>query len=213
MDRRRGQLPFGALRRMCPSDVELIVGDMRDERLQQRLWDAPPYDAVFHLAAYAAEGLPHHIRCFNYDMNLVVTARVVNGCLTSGAARLALPPRRPCTCSAVNRRPKPRYLRLAIPTGSPSWRLSSTSAPWVSVDGLPYSIFRPHNIDGEKQRLRDPFRNVVGIFLGAALRVSRCQSSATGPRREPFVPRGRDADHRPSARGRSRSEREVQHRG
>jgi len=31
--------------------------------------------------------------------------------------------------------------------------------------GLPYVIFRPHNIYGERQNIGDKYRNVVGIFM------------------------------------------------
>ena len=38
-------------------------------------------DYVFHLAAYAAEGLSPFIRNYNYHNNLVSTANVVNCCI------------------------------------------------------------------------------------------------------------------------------------
>ena len=31
--------------------------------------------------------------------------------------------------------------------------------------GLPFVIFRPHNVYGEYQNLGDPYRNVIGIFM------------------------------------------------
>jgi UDP-glucose 4-epimerase len=35
--------------------------------------------------------------------------------------------------------------------------------------GLPYVIFRPHNVYGPYQNIGDPYRNVVGIFMRKAL--------------------------------------------
>ena len=35
--------------------------------------------------------------------------------------------------------------------------------------GLPYVIFRPHNVYGERQNCADPYRNVIGIFMRQAL--------------------------------------------
>jgi UDP-glucose 4-epimerase len=35
--------------------------------------------------------------------------------------------------------------------------------------GLDYTIFRPHNVYGERQNIADPYRNVIGIFMTAAL--------------------------------------------
>jgi len=31
--------------------------------------------------------------------------------------------------------------------------------------GLPYVIFRPHNVYGERQNMGDKYRNVIGIFM------------------------------------------------
>jgi UDP-glucose 4-epimerase len=35
--------------------------------------------------------------------------------------------------------------------------------------GLAYTIFRPHNVYGERQNLDDPYRNVLGIFMRQCL--------------------------------------------
>jgi UDP-glucose 4-epimerase len=36
--------------------------------------------------------------------------------------------------------------------------------------GLPFVIFRPHNVYGERQNLGDRYRNVVGIFMNQIMR-------------------------------------------
>lgn len=46
------------------------------------------FDYVFHLAAYAAEGLSPFIRQYNYDNNLKATARIVNECIKNDVKRL-----------------------------------------------------------------------------------------------------------------------------
>ena len=50
--------------------------------LPSDLFDKYKFDYVFHLAAYAAEGLSPFIRKFNYDNNLRATASIVNECLS-----------------------------------------------------------------------------------------------------------------------------------
>jgi UDP-glucose 4-epimerase len=45
-------------------------------------------DYVFHFAAYAAEGLSPFIRQYNYENNLVATARIVNQCIKHDVKRL-----------------------------------------------------------------------------------------------------------------------------
>ena len=46
------------------------------------------FDYVFHLAAYAAEGLSPFIREYNYKNNLVATSRIVNNCINYNIKRL-----------------------------------------------------------------------------------------------------------------------------
>jgi len=35
--------------------------------------------------------------------------------------------------------------------------------------GLPYIIFRPHNVYGERQNIADKYRNVIGIFMNQVM--------------------------------------------
>jgi UDP-glucose 4-epimerase len=35
--------------------------------------------------------------------------------------------------------------------------------------GLPFVIFRPHNVYGERQNIGDRYRNVIGIFMNQAM--------------------------------------------
>ena len=55
-----------------------IEGSVKDEKLIQKLFDAHDIDYVIHLAAYAAEGLSHFIRKFNYGNNLIGSINLIN---------------------------------------------------------------------------------------------------------------------------------------
>ena len=33
--------------------------------------------------------------------------------------------------------------------------------------GLPFVVFRPHNVYGPGQNIGDPYRNVIGIFMNS----------------------------------------------
>ena len=46
------------------------------------------FDYVYHLAAYAAEGLSPFIRSYNYQNNLVATSRIINECIVHDVKRL-----------------------------------------------------------------------------------------------------------------------------
>ena len=53
-------------------------GSVTDVALVERLFDEHRFDYVYHLAAYAAEGLSHFIRRFNYETNLVGSVNLIN---------------------------------------------------------------------------------------------------------------------------------------
>src|SRR6185436_17907770 len=53
-------------------------GDLRDVAFVESLWEGRRFDYVYHLAAYAAEGLSHFIRRYNYETNLVASINLIN---------------------------------------------------------------------------------------------------------------------------------------
>ena len=52
------------------SKAEFVKGSINDVELINKLFAEHQFAYVFHLAAYAAEGLSHFIRRFNYTNNL-----------------------------------------------------------------------------------------------------------------------------------------------
>ncbi|MCA9026502.1 MAG: NAD-dependent epimerase/dehydratase family protein [Planctomycetaceae bacterium] len=146
---------------------QIDCNDSLDELLQPI---APT--AVFHLAAYAAEGLSHHIPVFNYQNNVVATANVLGAAcranvehfvFTSSIAAYGHPKsgqpfdeRTPChPCDPYG------TAKLAC-----EHHIQSVSEYF---GGPRYTIFRPHNVFGPQQNIADPYRNVVGIFIRRAL--------------------------------------------
>jgi UDP-glucose 4-epimerase len=56
------------------------------------------------------------------------------------------------------------------PYGISKWAVELDLAAANEMFGLEYTIFRPHNVYGERQNIADPYRNVIGIFMSALLR-------------------------------------------
>ena len=54
-----------------PEGAEFVPGSVSDDAFVERPVRGPRFDYVYHLAAYAAEGLSHFIRRFNYTNNLI----------------------------------------------------------------------------------------------------------------------------------------------
>lgn len=124
------------------------------------------FDYVFHLAAYAAEGLSPFIRSFNYQNNLVVTSKIVNNCIKYGVKRLVF-----TSSLAVyghgegglfneTQVPKP-----IDPYGVAKYACEMDIQIANEQHGLDYCIIRPHNVYGIKQNIWDKYRNVLGIWM------------------------------------------------
>jgi UDP-glucose 4-epimerase len=149
--------------------AKFITGDICDYNLIKKIFVENKIDYVFHLAAYAAEGLSHFIKRFNYNNNLIGSVNLINQSVihkvkcfvfTSSIAvygKNQLPMTEDTT-------PKPEdsygIAKLAV-----EQELEVTN----QMFGLNYIIFRPHNVYGERQNIGDKYRNVIGIFMNQIL--------------------------------------------
>src|SRR5207249_10343529 len=61
-----------------PPDVAFVEGSVTDAALVARVFQEQRIRYVFHLAAYAAEGLSHFIRRFNYTNNVIGSMNLIN---------------------------------------------------------------------------------------------------------------------------------------
>src|SRR6187551_1149165 len=142
-----------------------VKGSITDYELLKKLFEEHKFDYVYHLAAYAAEGLSHFIRKFNYENNLLGSIHLVNESIkhkikcfvfTSsiavyGAGQL------PMTEDTV---PQPED-----PYGVSKYAVELDLRAAHEMFGLNYIVFRPHNVYGENQNIGDKYRNVIGIFI------------------------------------------------
>src|ERR1039458_3497263 len=61
-----------------PREAHFVRGSITDSSLVDQLFDRQAFDFVYHLAAYAAEGLSHFIKRFNYTNNLIGSVNLIN---------------------------------------------------------------------------------------------------------------------------------------
>jgi UDP-glucose 4-epimerase len=150
--------------------VEFVQGSINDFDLINGLFEENRFDYVFHLAAYAAEGLSHFIKRFNYHNNLIGSVNLINASintevkcfvLTSSIAVYGASPRLPMTEETA---PHPED-----PYGIAKLAVEQELRVCKEMFGLDYIIFRPHNVYGERQNIGDKYRNVVGIFMNQIL--------------------------------------------
>lgn len=149
--------------------ASFVEGSVTDLPLLRDLFTTPRIDYIFHLAAYAAEGLSHHIRRFIYDTNLLGSANLINLAINSGVRCFVF-----TSSAAVYGAATPPFTESTVPQPIDPYGISKLA---VELDlaaahryfGLNSIVFRPHNVYGERQSLCDPYRNVVAIFLRQAL--------------------------------------------
>lgn len=148
------------------SKALFVEGSINDEQLVNALFEEHQFAFVFHLAAYAAEGLSHFIRRFNYNNNLVGSINLINAAINSGTVECFV-----FTSSiAVYGANQLPMREDTMPSPEDPYGISKLA---VELDlksahemfGMNYMIFRPHNVYGERQNIGDPYRNVVGIFM------------------------------------------------
>jgi UDP-glucose 4-epimerase len=154
-----------------PDDAILEQGSVCDPVLVDELFRRYRFDYVFHLAAYAAEGLSHFIKRYNYTNNLIGSVNLINASVNAGSVRCFV-----FTSSiavyGASQLPMTEDLMPVPedPYGIAKWAVEQDLRVSREVFGLPYIIFRPHNVYGERQNLADRYRNVIGIFMNHALR-------------------------------------------
>ncbi|MDW8089591.1 MAG: NAD-dependent epimerase/dehydratase family protein, partial [Bacteroidia bacterium] len=61
-----------------PSKAIFIQASINDYPHLEKLFQKYRFTYVYHLAAYAAEGLSHFIRRFNYENNLIGSVNLIN---------------------------------------------------------------------------------------------------------------------------------------
>ncbi len=68
----------GGLRGNVDTRAMFVEGSILDVELVDHLFEEHRFAYVFHLAAYAAEGLSHFIKRFNYQNNLIGSVNLIN---------------------------------------------------------------------------------------------------------------------------------------
>ncbi len=149
-----------------PARATFVEGSVTQPELVDDLFREHGFTHVFHIAAYAAEGLSHFIRRFNYTNNVVGSINVINSAIraetverfvfTSSIAVYG-PGQTPMT-EALTPEPEDPY-------GIAKYAVELDLAAAQRMFGLDYTIFRPHNVYGELQNIADTYRNVIGIFM------------------------------------------------
>jgi UDP-glucose 4-epimerase len=148
----------------------LTVGSIVDEPLVNKLFIAESFDWVFHLAAFAAEAISHTVKRHNYETNVIGSVNLINASVRTGVSFFGF-------ASSVG-----VYGHGRVPMREADWPVPADSYGIAKLmvereldvtmqrQSLPYTAMRMHNVYGEWQNMRDPYRNAVAIFINQILR-------------------------------------------
>jgi len=144
--------------------------DAGDQRVVN---DHGPFDAVFHLAAYAAECMSAFCRRYNYQNNLVSTAGLVSNLIDAGfRGRLVFTSSMAAYGDARGSSPpfsESMHCSPKDPYGVAKLACERDIAIAGEQHGLDWCVLRPHNIYGPGQSLWQKYRNVIGLWMRAVL--------------------------------------------
>ena len=155
----------GGFRENVNSKALLVEGSVTDHVLVQKLFAEHKFDYVYHLAAYAAEGLSHFIRRYNYTTNLIGSVNLINESILHKVKCFVF-----TSSIAVYGNIKPPMREDMTPQPEDPYGIAKLAVEQDlrsahEMFGLNYIVFRPHNVFGEFQNIGDRYRNVVGIFM------------------------------------------------
>jgi UDP-glucose 4-epimerase len=177
----------GGFRDNVPAGAEFVHGSILDHELVDRLFQEHHFAFVYHLAAYAAEGLSHFIKRFNYQNNLIGSVNLINAAVNYQARCFVF-----TSSIAVYGAGQVPMTEDMPPLPEDSYGIAKLAVEQelkVSREmfGLDFIIFRPHNVYGERQNIGDRYRNVVGIFMNQILRGEPMTIFGDGEQKRAFT--------------------------
>jgi UDP-glucose 4-epimerase len=185
----------GGFKENVPEGVVFVEGSITDEKLVASIFEKYQFDYVYHLAAYAAEGLSHFIRKFNYNNNLIGSIHLINESIKSKVKCFVF-----TSSIAVYGKGQLPMREDMMPAPEDPYGISKLA---VELDlksahdmfGMNYVIFRPHNVYGEFQNIGDKYRNVVGIFMNQLMQGKALSIFGDGTQTRAFSYIGDIAPH------------------
>lgn len=159
----------GGFRQHINPKATFVEGSILDHHLIEALFEKHHFTYVYHLAAYAAEGLSHFIRRFNYTNNITGSVNLINASVKFNVKRFVFTSSIAVYGDGALPHRETQIPQPEDPYGIAKYAIEMDLKAAKSMFGLDYIIFRPHNVFGERQNIADRYRNVIGIFMNQVL--------------------------------------------
>ncbi len=150
--------------------ARFVKASINDYETIDKLFMNEQFDYVYHLAAYAAEGLSHFIKRFNYNNNLIGSVNLINAAINTNVKCFVFT----SSIAVYGTSAELPMTEETIPHPEDSYGVAKLAVEHELVASkhmfdLDFVVFRPHNVYGERQNIGDKYRNVVGIFMNQIL--------------------------------------------
>ncbi len=127
-------------------------------------------DVIFHLAANAREGASFFQPLNIVQRNYLAYMSILEPAIKQGLDKVIL-----FSSMSVYGNQKAPFLeemeRAPVDIyGINKAAMEHTTELLSEIHDFRYTILRPHNVFGERQSLKDPYRNVIGIFMNRIMR-------------------------------------------
>jgi len=157
------------LRSNVPTNIKYAKIDMRNAEDMASLIDEVKPELVYHLAAWAHEGLSQFMPILITENNYNAFLNLIVPCIRNNMRRIVV-----CSSMSVYGSQTPPFNEDMPRSPEDIYAIAKASMERATevladVHGFDYTIIRPHNVYGPRQALHDPYRNVVGIFINRIL--------------------------------------------
>lgn len=154
-----------------PDNIGFVKCDLfKDKELLNKTIEDFKPELVYHLAAWAHEGLSQFMPRLITENNYNAFLNLIIPCINNGMKRIVV-----CSSMSVYGSQKPPFdeelpIRPEDVYAVAKGAMELCTEILADVHGFDYTIIRPHNVYGPRQMLHDPYRNVIGIFINRVMK-------------------------------------------
>lgn len=157
----------------------------KKDKTEDLISDIRP-DIIFHLAANAREGASFFQPLNIVERNYLAYINVLEPAIKYGLDKVIL-----FSSMAIYGDQKPPFSedmkRMPVDIyGINKAAMEHTTELLSDIHEFRYTIIRPHNVFGTNQSLRDPYRNVIGIFMNRIMRRETLYIYGDGEQKRAF---------------------------
>jgi UDP-glucose 4-epimerase len=159
----------GGFKRNINEQTHFCQVDLTDAKALEEVFSNTRPDVVYHLAADATEGRSQFTPMSATRNNLLASVNVFSLSAKYKVKRVIF-----TSSMSVYGKQTPPFAEFMDRKPVDVYGVNKAAAEHIleilaGVHGFEYIIIRPHNVFGERQNMRDAYRNVVGIFMNRVL--------------------------------------------